>query len=483
MEQDTEPKVADDGLIDFDGPNDPYLPLNWPFRKKIITTFLYGLCTMGATWASTIYNSGLSQVQHQFNVGSEVALLGMSLYLLGYFTNAFGPLLWAPMSEAYGRKVSILLPVFGLMIFSIASAVAKDVQTIIISRFFGGVFGGAPLSNVGGVMVDIWSPTQRGNTLIIWGITVIVGPLVAPIVGGALVINLPQTGWRWTGYITGIMLATILISSVLWIEESFPPVLLARKANKIRHETKDWSVHSKSQETGTSIKQMAAKYLIVPLEMMVDPIAFSISLYAAFCYAIVYLAVVAYAIEFEGVRGWNAVNGSLPFLGIMVGVLFGAGVNYWGQRYYRKCFIAAGNKVVPEARLMPMIIGSFFFPAGLFIMGWTSKKDTHWIGFTIGGTCVGLGFFTIFQSGVNYLIDTYSMMAASALAANIFLRSFLAAAFPLFAGAMFTRLGLDWGMSLLGFIATAMIPIPFLFYIFGKKIRAIGKRSKLNFVP
>lgn len=101
--------------------------------------------------------------------------------------------------------------------------------------------------------------------------------------------------------LTGIMLATILIASVLWIEESFPPVLLARKANKIRHETKDWSVHSKSQETGTSIKQMAAKYLIVPLEMMVDPIAFSISLYAAFCYAIVYLAIVAYAIEFQGV--------------------------------------------------------------------------------------------------------------------------------------------------------------------------------------
>lgn len=105
------------------------------------------------------------------------------------------------MSEAYGRKVSILLPIFGLMIFSIASAVAKDVQTIFISRFFGGVFGGAPLSNVGGVMVDIWSPTQRGTTLILWGITVVVGPLVAPIVGGALVVNLPQTGWRWTGYV------------------------------------------------------------------------------------------------------------------------------------------------------------------------------------------------------------------------------------------------------------------------------------------
>lgn len=98
MEQDTEPKVVDDGLIEFEGPNDPYLPLNWPFRKKVITTFLYGLCTMGTTWASTIYNSGLSQVQHQFNVGSEVALLGMSLYLLGYFTSPYNTSLPRPKS-------------------------------------------------------------------------------------------------------------------------------------------------------------------------------------------------------------------------------------------------------------------------------------------------------------------------------------------------------------------------------------------------
>ncbi|KAF2475445.1 MFS general substrate transporter [Lindgomyces ingoldianus] len=480
MEQDTKPEVVDDNLIDFDGPDDPYLPLNWPFRHKVVVTLLYSLCTMGTTWASTVYNSGLSQVQEQFHVGNEVALLGMALYLAG---NAFGPLLWAPMSEAYGRKLSVLIPIFGLMVFSFASAVAKDLQTLLIARFFGGVFGGAPLSNVGGVLADIWPPTQRGAALLFWGMAVIVGPLLAPIVGGALVIALPHTGWRWTGYLTGTMLAAILVASMLWIDESFPPVLLARKANKIRLETKNWAIHSKSQETGTSFKEMSRKYLIVPFEMLIDPIAFFINLYAAFCYAIVYLAVIAFPIEFQAVRRWNEVVGSLPFLAMTAGVLIAACINFWGQLYYRKRFIANGNKLVPEARLMPMIIGSFFFPAGLFIMGWTAKKDIHWIGFSIGGACVGFGFFTIFQSAISYLVDTYLMLAASALAANMFMRSILAAAFPLFAKALFDKLGLDWGMSLLGFIAVAMIPIPFLFYIFGKRIRAVGKRSKQTFIP
>lgn len=66
-------------------------------------------------------------------------------------------------------------------------------------------------------------------------------------------------------------------------------MLLARKATRIRHETKNWAIHSKSQEASTSFKAMARKYLMVPFEMLVDPIAFVINLYAAFVYAIIYL--------------------------------------------------------------------------------------------------------------------------------------------------------------------------------------------------
>ena len=206
------------------------------------------------------------------------------------------------------------------MVFSFASAVSKDLQTLFITRFFGGLFGCAPLSNVGGVLADIWPASQRGAALLIWGLAVIVGPLIAPIVGGALVVNLSQTGWRWTEYVcsswtemvfclltfteqvTGIILAAILMASVLFIEESFPPVLLARKASKIRLETKNWAVHSKSQELGTSIREMSRKYMIVPLEMLIDPICFFINLYAAFVYAIIYLCVFRSSAQAVAVR-------------------------------------------------------------------------------------------------------------------------------------------------------------------------------------
>jgi hypothetical protein len=97
---------APPGIVDFEGPTDPYRPMNWPFRKKLITTLLYGLTTCWVTFASSIYSSGLGPISDEFHVGNEVASLGISLVLIGF---SLGVLVWAPMSELFGRKWSVLI--------------------------------------------------------------------------------------------------------------------------------------------------------------------------------------------------------------------------------------------------------------------------------------------------------------------------------------------------------------------------------------
>jgi hypothetical protein len=145
------------------------------------------------------------------------------------------------------------------------------------------------------------------------------------------------------------------------------------------------------------------------------------------------------------------------------------------NKFYIKRFQENNNKAVPEARLAPMMIGSVFFSGGLFIFGWTSSKSIHWIAPMTGLVCMGFGFSTIFQAALNYLIDTFQKFSASAVAANTFLRSVFAAAFPLFVNPMFHNLGIPWASSILGFIAALLIPIPYLFYIYGPTIRKKGK--------
>lgn len=161
---------------------------------------------MGATWASSVYSPGINQIAKQFHVGTEVSLLGLTLLLFGF---GLGPLLWAPLSEVYGRKPAVLIPYFVAAIFAFGTASAKDIQTILITRFFAGFFSAAPITNTGGVLGDIWAPEQRGVAIVAYAMAVVGGPVLGPIVGGAIVQSYLR--WRWTEYVSFAVSATMSI--------------------------------------------------------------------------------------------------------------------------------------------------------------------------------------------------------------------------------------------------------------------------------
>lgn len=194
-------------------------------------------------------------------------------------------------------------------------------------------------------------------------------------------------------------------------------------------------------------------------------------------YGLLYANLASFPIEFGEERGWNLLVSSLPFLALLIGIIIGGIINLFNQNFYNKRYRANDNKPVPEARLPPMMIGSFFFAAGLFLFGWTSSRQIPWVGPCFGAIMMGFGFFTIFQSSLNYLIDTFQQYAASAVAVTTFLRSVCALAFPLIVDPMYHKLGIAWASSVFGFIAVLLIPVPFLFMAYGPRLRAQGKYS------
>lgn len=127
----TKEKTKPDVLVDFDGPDDPYRPLNWAFKKKVWTTALYGFTTMGATFSSSVYSSATEAISDQYHVGVEVSTLGTALFLFAF---GLGPLVWAPLSEVYGRRKAVLIPYFIAGCFAFATGVSKDIQSICITR-------------------------------------------------------------------------------------------------------------------------------------------------------------------------------------------------------------------------------------------------------------------------------------------------------------------------------------------------------------
>ena len=269
-----------------------------------------------------------------------------------------------------------------------------------------------------------------------------------------------------------------LALDVTFLDECHPPTLLVHKARRLRFMTGNWALHARHEEWDVTLKELGNKYMVRPFQLLFTPICFLMALYASFVYGIFYLSLAAFPVEFQENRGWNLVVGNLPFLGLLTGIMIGSVLNVSNQHYYLPKFRANRNRPVPEARLPPMMVGSVFFAGGLFIFGWTSPNNIFWIGTVIGLGCMGVGFFTIFQAALNYMVDSFEVYAASAIAANTFLRSMFAGSFPLFATYMFRDMGVDWAASTLGFVAIALLPIPYLFFFFGPRIRARGKWSR-----
>jgi DHA1 family multidrug resistance protein-like MFS transporter len=146
-------------VVEFDGVDDPLHAQNWPMKKKFLTAAMLGYTTFTAAFGSSIFSAATKSVAGHFGVSTEVGVLGVSLYVLGFAT---GPIIWAPLSELRGRRLPLVIASFGFSIFQVAVAVAKDLQTVMICRFWGGFFGACPLTVVAAVFSDMFNNRQRG---------------------------------------------------------------------------------------------------------------------------------------------------------------------------------------------------------------------------------------------------------------------------------------------------------------------------------
>ncbi|SPO03496.1 probable fluconazole resistance protein [Cephalotrichum gorgonifer] len=457
-------------VVEFDGPNDPIHAQNWPLRKKIIMAGLLGYTTLTSAFASSVFSPTIPAIAAEFNVSSTVATLGLTFFVLGF---AFGPSFWAPLSELRGRRLPIVLAMFGFTIFSIAAAVAKDIQTVVISRFFAGLFGAGPLSVVAAVFADMFDNRTRGIAITIFSMTVFTGPMFAPFVGGYVMEN-PTLGWRWTQWIPAIMGAAAFLLDLFFVEETYPPVILVQKASELRRRTLNWGIHAKQEEIEVDFRELVSHNFSRPMRLLFnEPIVLLLTIYTAFIYGLLYLFITAYPAVYQRVHGFGQGASGLPFIGLIVGQIL-AGIFVLAQQpwYMRK--LAANNGVpIPEWRLPTIIVGGVSFTIGIFWFGWTGfTKDIHWIVPTISGIFTGFGLLCIFLQAINYLVDAYLMFAASAIAANTFLRSLAGAGFPLFAQQMFKGMGIQWAATLLGCVAVVLVPIPVIFYIYGARLRA-----------
>lgn len=300
-----------------------------------------------------------------------------------------------------------MIAMLGFGIFNTAVAVAKDVQTLMICRFFSGIFGSGPLAVVAAIFSDIYNSRGRGVAIAVFSMTVFLGPLIAPFIGGF--INMSYLGWRWTAYLPAIMGYAAFVLNVIFLKESYAPIILAEKAARLRQQTKNWAIHAKHEEIEFTLHALLVNNFSRPLFMLFkEPLILAVTIYLSFIYGLLYCFMTAYPIVFQGVYHMNPGVAGLTLFGMIVGLLLAGPYVLYYLRSYEAKLKANEGIAIPEWRLPPAIVGGILFSAGLFWFGWTGfTASIPWIVPTLSGLFTGFGLLIIFIQLFNYLIDTY----------------------------------------------------------------------------
>lgn len=448
-------------------PNDPRNPMLYSEFKKWSITLLVAIATLAVAFVSSAYSGGAREVIAEFGCSQEIFTLGISLFVLGF---AIGPLIWAPLSELFGRQVLYIGTYGVLTAFNAGAAGAQNIQSLIILRFFAGAFGSSPLTNAGGVIADMFPARQRGLAMTLFAAAPFMGPVLGPIVGGFVG---ETVGWRWVEGVMAIFTGVLWLIGCFLLPETYAPTILRKRAAELSRRTgKVYKSRGDVDQGPTTFAQVFKTSLSRPWILLFrEPIVFLISIYMAIIYGTLYMLFGAFPIVYQQNRGWSPGIGGLAFIGVAVGMIIAVIYSIWDNKRYAKLSDEHKGFAPPEARLPPTMLGGCAVPIGLFWFAWTNYPSIHWIVSILAGVPFGFGMVLIFLGMMNYLIDAYTIFAASVLAANSVLRSLFGAAFPLFTTQMYENLGIHWASTIPAFLALACVPMPFLFYKYGPKIR------------
>ncbi|KAK5995199.1 Efflux pump atB [Cladobotryum mycophilum] len=452
------------------GDNDPLCPRRFNKARKWLIVLITAGGSLTVTCASSIYTSTYTKMEAEFHNSREISILGLSI-------------------EFYGRRPIYIASWTMYLIWIIPQAVAQNVATVIVSRFLDGLSGSAFLAVSGGTVGDLFARHELQAPMAAFSIAPFIGPSVGPLIGGF--INY-YADWRWTYYVLLIWAGVMWFAIVLLVPETYHPILLRNKACQIRKETGDDRWIAPVEKSQKTVVQAISISLMRPFQLLFsEPMLLNLCIFSAILLGILYLFFGAFPLVFRTNHGFNQWQIGLTFIGIGFGMVVAVMADPLWYRIRAKLIAKLSEETgvpgssQPEFRLPPAILGAVLVPVGIFMFGWTTYASVHWIAPIIGSAIFGAGNLMVFTGIFTFLVDSYPQYAASALAANAFVRCSFAGkpiiafftpaasklCIPLFGNQMYEKLGYQWASSLLAFLTVVMMPFPYIFFKYGRKIR------------
>lgn len=411
----------------------------------------------------------IPQILKEFNSNNQLdSTLIVSIWNLGA---TVGCLIFGPLSEIYGRRRVYNIANLIFLVFLIAETQSNSISTVITLRCLNGLTIATTSLNPS-IVGDLFVTEQRGRAQSILSLMPLLGPILGPILGGYIA---QAKGWRWTFWFASIVLATFGLSLLIVYRESYEATILRRKAQRLRKERNNPLLHSKYDHTVSPV-EVIKKAFIRPIKIFRIPIFLILAFSGCILSGYVYIIATSITEIFEKNYGFSEGAAGLSFLGVALGMAAGAALcSFVLDSYTTRMKKFHNGEIKPEWRLPPMTLGFIIAPVGLFLYGWTAQNHVQFVIPIFGTGLIGFAAYTVTIPVITYLVDVFGIYRASAMAAMTMSRNAMSTVLPLAAPPLYQAVGLGWGNSILGFIALAMAPVPFILLRYGERIRKMSK--------
>lgn len=285
---------------------------------------------------------------------------------------------------------------------------------------------------------------------------------------------------RWIYYISAIVMAALTVAT-LFIRESRPSLLLAKKVATIRRCT-GRDLRFDNPDAVADHVGLVEVILIRPATLLVsEPLVILVSTLSSVSWAIIYLFTEALTGIYESM-GFSQASASLPFLALGVGVLFSIFPRYFDVKVARRRK-KRGEPLEPEDKLTGFVLAVISLATGLWWFAWSippAITTVPWIVPTLSLIFVGFAVNELAYTLSGYLADSYTVYAGSAFAALAFVRAVISGLMPLVAYAMYGRMSANRATTIIAVLSTLFGVAPYIMLRYSKRLRGSSNFARYS---
>ncbi|MCJ1404741.1 hypothetical protein MMC11_007967 [Xylographa trunciseda] len=427
----------------------PKYPKNWSLTRKYAIIILIGTTNIVSAMCATAFEPAIGVIMQDFHSTSDaVSSLTVTIYVLGY---VLGPLVLAPISELYGR-MAVLAPAYAMFLIALAvCGISTALSEFLVFRVILG-FAMIGFSIVGpGIVADIMPEDQRG-----------------------LAISILSSGFavRYTDPFSTIKFGTFTIAAIFIMDETYERVLLERRRAIQQHSHHRFSFSGLLTPSKSTRAAFAAAFQRPFKIFFQSPMVPLFAIFTSLLNSYINILFATLGTVYEAQYSFTPGQSGLAYLGLTVGfVLTLYVIGPYSDRRVAALSAQHDGNSKPEWRLPPLVLGSLLLPLGFLWYGWALEQRTPWIVPILGTVVAAIGTMLSYLPVQYYLVDCFTVYAASATGAVSVIRSICTALVPLAANPLYDRLGYGWGNTLLAFIALPFVGFAVFLLMCGERVR------------